>query len=137
MSSLPLRRPFHYWISNFLLFISSSSPLPTFQTVLGGAGDSPVILLPQTLDALNQELAKVEDLARKRKLKLETSKKYHQFNANIDEEDAWVGVLCLLRMKTSTYISAQGRNIENRLDETQSTSPMTLHTKFHNDSTFQ
>ena len=51
------------------------------------------MLLPQTLEALNQELAKVEDLARKKKAKLETAKKYHQFNANIDEEDAWVGVL--------------------------------------------
>ena len=49
-----------------------------------------MVLLPQTLEALNQELAKVEDLARKKKAKLETAKKYHQFNANIDEEDAWV-----------------------------------------------
>ena len=59
--------------------------------MLGGAGDAPVVLLPQTLDNLNQELAKVEDLARKKRQQLETAKKYHQFNANIDEEDAWVG----------------------------------------------
>jgi hypothetical protein len=67
-------------------FIVSLSPFLTAhlpQAVLGGAGDAPVELLPQFLEALNQQLAKVENLSRKKKDKLESAKKYHQVDAVI------------------------------------------------------